>query len=148
MSGERQLTELTSGERQLTELTRDESLRLLATASFGRVMFTMNALPAIRPVNHVMDDGHVIIRSHLGAAVVAVAGGTAGAVVGYEADAIDPDSHYGWSVVVTGIARLVTDPRHLTRYQSMLRPWVAKEMDYVIRISSDLVSGFRLGDGG
>lgn len=134
-----------SGSRQLTELTRDESLRLLGTVPFGRVMFTMHALPAIRPVNHVVDDGHVIIRSHLGAAVVDVARKDGGTVVGYEADVIDPHDQVGWSVVVTGMARLVTAPLEVARYQQVLRTWVTGEMDYVIRISSDLVTGFRLG---
>jgi hypothetical protein len=65
-------------------------------------------------------------------------------VVAYEADTIDPDSHVGWSVVVTGVARLVREPELVARYQRMLRPWVAGEMDYVIRISPEMVSGFRL----
>jgi hypothetical protein len=93
-----------SGERRLTELSREESVRLLGTVSLGRVVFTMHAMPAIRPVNHIVDDGKVIIRSHLGAAMVTIAGDTRGTVVAYEADTIDPDSHVGWSVVVTGVA--------------------------------------------
>jgi hypothetical protein len=65
-----------SGERRLTELSREESVRLLGTVSLGRVVFTMHAMPAIRPVNHIVDDGKVIIRSHLGAAMVTIAGPT------------------------------------------------------------------------
>ena len=41
------------------ELERAEAMRLLASIGYGRVVFTLNALPAIRPVNHLVDDGRV-----------------------------------------------------------------------------------------
>jgi len=43
-----------------------------------------------------------IIRSHTGAAVVSAADTGHGVVVAYEADAVTPDDHLGWSVLVTG----------------------------------------------
>jgi nitroimidazol reductase NimA-like FMN-containing flavoprotein (pyridoxamine 5'-phosphate oxidase superfamily) len=135
-------------ERRLTELTRDEAMRLLATVSLGRVVFTERALPAVRPVNHLVDESGVIIRSHVGSAIVAIAGRTEGAVVAYEADEIDPSSHVGWSVVVTGVARLVSDQIEVARYEQMLRPWLAGNMEYVIRIIPELVTGFRLDERG
>jgi hypothetical protein len=110
----------------------------------GRVVFTHQALPAIRVVNHLLDDGHVIIRSHLGTALTVAAGFAAGVVVAYEADAIDPGDHLGWSVVVTGTARLVRDPGEAARYKQQLHPWVAGNMDQVIRISTEMITGFRL----
>jgi nitroimidazol reductase NimA-like FMN-containing flavoprotein (pyridoxamine 5'-phosphate oxidase superfamily) len=111
---------MVTGPRRLAEPTREESLRLLARARMGRIVFTHQALPAIRPVNHLLDDGHVIIRSHLGAALVTAAGSATGVVVAYEADAIDSDDHLGWSVVVTGTAHLVRDPGEVARYQQQL----------------------------
>jgi len=45
-------------------------------------------------------------------------------VVAYEADEIDPIRHSGWSVVVTGRARTVTDPDRVARYEQLLQPWV------------------------
>lgn len=124
------------------ELTRAESLQRLGSVPFGRVVFTDQALPAIRPVNHVVDDGRVVIRSHAGAAITAAA--ERGVVVAYEADAIDPERRMGWSVVVTGMARLVRDPVALCRYQRLLQPWVDQPADQVIAISTDLVTGFAL----
>jgi nitroimidazol reductase NimA-like FMN-containing flavoprotein (pyridoxamine 5'-phosphate oxidase superfamily) len=129
--------------RQLVELDRTEALQLLGTVSLGRVVFTQRALPAIRPVNHVIHDGDVIIRSHVGAAIVSAA--SDGVVVAYEADSIDPGQHLGWSVIVTGHARLVTDPDQLDRYRHLLRPWVHRpDMDHVVRIEPELVTGFTL----
>ncbi|MFI0539351.1 pyridoxamine 5'-phosphate oxidase family protein [Streptomyces sp. WSLK1-3] len=123
-----------------------EALRLLGSVSVGRIVFTQHALPTIRPVNHVLADGDIVIRTHAGAALTSRTrqAPQQGVVVAYEADAIDPDTHLGWSVVVTGYAQLVTDPDELARYQALLRPWVDRTMDYAVRIHPDLVTGIRL----
>ncbi|MBE8471900.1 pyridoxamine 5'-phosphate oxidase-like protein [Streptomyces sp. TLI_55] len=128
------------------ELDSSEALRLLGGVSLGRVVFTRHALPQIRPVNHVVDGGDIVIRTHEGAALTSHTGQAdgPGVVVAYEADLIDPDTHLGWSVVVTGYAHLVTDPRELARYRAMLRPWVEQTMDYAVRIRPDLVTGVLL----
>jgi hypothetical protein len=122
----------------MQELARRECLELLASVPFGRVVFTLHALPAIRPVNHLVDhDGAVIIRSHLGAGITAAM--PAGrVVVAYEADSIDADTRTGWTVVVTGTARLLADPAAAARYEQILQPWVDQPMDSVIRIEPDL----------
>jgi hypothetical protein len=129
--------------RRLEALPREESLRLLSSASFGRVVFTHLALPAIRPVNHIVVDDMIIIRTHMGAAIVSAVDGT-GTVVAYEADIIDPDDHLGWSVIVVGKASKLTDPGQIARYQLALQPWVSGPMDDVIMITTDMVDGFRL----
>jgi len=132
--------------RVLEEITVEECLALLGGVSLGRVVFTHQALPAIRPVNHIVDDGAVIIRSHLGGGVASTVGVARGVVVAYEADAIDPEHHLGWSVVVTGTARMVTDSRDAARYEELLLPWVSRPMDCVIRIEPQIVTGYRLVD--
>ncbi|WP_406376955.1 pyridoxamine 5'-phosphate oxidase family protein [Streptomyces sp. NBC_00647] len=132
--------------RNSVELDGGEALRLLGSVSLGRIVFTRHALPAIRPVNHVLVDGDIVIRTHGDAALTRYTRQYEGegAVVAYEADDIDPDTHLGWSVVVTGYARLVTDPRELARYRTLLRPWVSRRMDHTVRISPDLITGVRL----
>jgi nitroimidazol reductase NimA-like FMN-containing flavoprotein (pyridoxamine 5'-phosphate oxidase superfamily) len=131
-----------AGRRVQRELTRSAALRRLGSVPVGRVVFTDQALPAIRPVNHLVENGQVVFRSHSGAAIVRAA--ERGVVVAYEADAIDPEAQTGWSVVVTGVARLVVDPESVSRYQKLLQPWVDHPMDQVIAISSDIVTGFAL----
>ncbi|MFK0110026.1 pyridoxamine 5'-phosphate oxidase family protein [Streptomyces sp. NPDC091217] len=137
--------------RRSVELDSSEALRLLGSVSLGRIVFTRQALPTVRTVNHVMVDGDIVIRTHESAALTSrtrQADG-AGVVVAYEADAIDPDTHLGWSVVVTGYARLVTDPRELALYESLLRPWLNRTMEHTVRIRPDLVTGIALvGDDG
>jgi nitroimidazol reductase NimA-like FMN-containing flavoprotein (pyridoxamine 5'-phosphate oxidase superfamily) len=127
---------------QLSALSTEECMVLLASVPVGRVVFTERALPAIRPVNHLVDDGNVIIRTQLGTSVVSAAG--RGIVVAYEADAIDAATRTGWSVVVTGVAQLVTDSDDLARYLDLLQPWIEGERNSVIRIPPDLVTGYQL----
>ncbi|WP_405969517.1 pyridoxamine 5'-phosphate oxidase family protein [Streptomyces sp. NBC_00988] len=128
------------------ELDSAEALRLLGSVSLGRIAFTRQALPTIRPVNHVVDGGVIVIRTHEGAALTSrtLQADGPGVVVAYEADSIDPDTHLGWSVVVTGYVHLVTDADELARYQGLLRPWVQQTTDYTVRIRPDLVTGLLL----
>jgi hypothetical protein len=137
---------ITAEPRRRIELGRAEALHLLGSLSLGRIVFTQHALPTVRPVNHVLDDGDIVIRTHEAAALTMNTRRTEGpgVVVAYEADDIDPDTHLGWSVVVTGYARLVTDRSELARYQGMLHPWVDQSMDQAIRIHPDLVTGVLL----
>jgi hypothetical protein len=130
-------------ERELAELPRDEALRLLGSVPFGRVVFTARALPAIRPVNHLVDGDKVIIRASLLGALSQDVDGH-GAVVAYEADLIDTATRLGWSVVVVGRAARVGDGPAREQYRQQLQPWVAGERDEVISISADLVTGYRL----
>ena len=132
--------------RRTVEIDGAEALRLLGTVPMGRIAFTRQALPTIRPVNHIVDDGNIVIRTHEGAALTSrtLQADGPGVVVAYEADAIDPDTQLGWSVVVTGYAHLITDARELARYQALLHPWVRQPMDYAVRIHPDLVTGLLL----
>ncbi|SRR6266566_4815094 len=136
-----------TGQRRPTELTGQESLDLLNGASFGRIVFTSRALPAIRLVRHFVDGGDIVIRGDERAAVVSAADGDRGVVVAYQADLIDP-ANGGWSVMVTGTARLVGDPDQVARYQSVLPPWLAGETDHFISIHPEIITGFRLDADG
>ena len=129
--------------RIIRELSRPEALGLLGSVPMGRVVFSHHALPAIRPVNHILADGHVIIRVHHGAALLGPA--RYGAVVAYEVDELDPAERTGWSTVVTGFASLVQDPEEQRRYRDLLQPWIGRETEHVVRISTDIVTGYRLG---
>jgi hypothetical protein len=93
-------------------------------------------------VNHLVDDGAVVIRTHLGAAVLSAVG----QVVTYEADAIDQRTRLGWSVIATGFARLVTDADNVVRYEQMLHPWMSGDMNQVTRIQLEIMTGYELVD--
>lgn len=134
--------------RQAIDLTEAECWHLLESVSLGRIVFTNRAMPAIRPVNHLVDGRNIVIRTHLGAAIASRAlegrGGAGGSVVCYEADNLDPVRHTGWSVIATGLARLVTEPADVARYSAALEPWIAGDMNQVVLIEPRFVSGIRL----
>lgn len=123
--------------RRLAELSRADSLRLLGGAPFGRIVYTVRALPAIVPVRHLVDDGMIVVRTHVG-------GDCAGAVVAFQADDIDATAESGWSVTVTGVARRLQDQSEITRYESVLTPFVDMPHVEVICIYPEIVSGYEL----
>ncbi|OIK03688.1 pyridoxamine 5'-phosphate oxidase family protein [Streptomyces monashensis] len=137
--------------RRRIDLDRVEALRLLGSVPLGRIVFTRQALPTVRPVSHVLDDGDIVIRTHEGAALTAHARHDEGqgVVVAYEADAIDPVTRLGWSVVVTGYARLVTAPGELARIRALLEPLAPHPgRDDAVRIRPELVTGVLLTEAG
>jgi hypothetical protein len=138
------VTVVTDEPRTSQELTPRESMRLLASVRMGRVVFTARAMPAIRPVSHLVDGEHVIIRSDGAAPIISELRAGPGSVVAYQADDIDPALRLGWSVVVVGVAQRVTDPGEAAAYRRVLRPWTDGAADQVIAIHADLVTGFRL----
>lgn len=125
---------------RLAELTRPEALRLLADAPFGRIVYTVRALPAIVPVRHLVENGMVVVRSH-------VSGDCAGSVVAFEADGIDPEHRLGWSVTVTGVARRVVDPDEIAHYAAAITPLVEMPNVDIIRIFPEILTGYRLESG-
>lgn len=135
---------MTDGARQMTSLSRQQALGKLASVPYGRVGFTHHALPAIRPVNHIVDGGQVIIRSHDGAAIVDLPSRGRVRVAAYEADQIDPATGTGWTVTITGPVYLITDPQQADRYRQILHPWVADEVNHVLRIDPQIISGCEL----
>jgi nitroimidazol reductase NimA-like FMN-containing flavoprotein (pyridoxamine 5'-phosphate oxidase superfamily) len=129
--------------RSLQQLSRAKALELLASVPMGRLVFTHQALPAIRPVNHLVEGETIIVRATAGAAITAAARRD-GTVVAYEADSIDVDSQLGWSVIVVGTARLMNDVHATARYRARLRPWISDPVDDVITISAEMISGYRM----
>ncbi|WP_423834502.1 pyridoxamine 5'-phosphate oxidase family protein [Streptomyces manipurensis] len=132
--------------RRTEELGTQEALRLLGSVCLGRIVFTRDALPAVRPVNHLLDRGDVIVRVQDGLTLAALlsAPDSPDVVVAYEADAIDPDTCLGWSVVATGYASAVTDPTELNRYAQLLEPWADAPSSGAVRIRPGVITGFRL----
>lgn len=128
--------------RRTDELSRAEALGLLGTVSFGRVGFVHRGQPAIRVVNHLIEDERIVVRTSEWSALAPVV--SEGAVVAYQADAIDPERHVGWSVSVRGPARVVSDAPDAARYMGRLSSWAAGRKDFLILIEPVFVSGIRL----
>ncbi len=129
----------------LVMLDRDECLRLLASATLGRIGLTTGALPAVLPVNFWFDGEHILIRTGPGTKLAAA---THDAVVAFEVDDMDPFWHTGWSVMVTGVARHIADPEELERIQAMpIARWAPRGGGHVVSITPELISGRRIETG-
>ena len=127
----------------MDRLTRDDCLRLLASVPVGRIVYTRRAMPAVELVNFTIDHGDIVIRTDASGKLAAA---TCGAVVAFEADALDIDQRRGWSVTIVGYSREVTDPEDLARLREIgPRPWVVGEHEHFIRITPGIVNGRRLG---
>lgn len=125
----------------LEVLERDECLRLLATATLGRVGVTTGALPSVLPVNFRLDGDRILFRTGAGTKLEAA---TDNAVVAFEVDEIDPGTRSGWSVVVTGVARALTDVGLAEAQRLALARWAPGEDHRIVAISTELVSGRRI----
>ena len=128
----------------MRELTPEECLALLATVPVGRLVFTEQALPAVVPVNFLLHQRQIVVRT---GATSTLAAAVRGAVVAFQADDLDRTTRQGWSVTVTGRAYEVRDPIELERLAALpLLPWVGGDLDHVIVVPVDLVTGRRIGD--
>jgi uncharacterized protein len=126
----------------LEELSRAECLRLLATATIGRIVYTRQALPAVEPVNFALHDGAIVIRTDAGGKLAAA---TRRAVVAFQADNLDPVRRSGWSVTVVGRCEEVTDTGDLDGLNTLdLQSWAPGTRNHFIRIEPAIVTGRRL----
>ncbi|GII76294.1 pyridoxamine 5'-phosphate oxidase [Sphaerisporangium rufum] len=129
----------------LQVLSREECLELLASVPVGRIVFTDRALPAVQPVNFVLDRGLVVIRTTSGSRLAAAAGDT---VVAFEADEFDAVLRTGWSVTMVGHARGVRDAAEADRLRRLpLAPWAPGTREHFIVLRPEQVSGRRMHDG-
>jgi nitroimidazol reductase NimA-like FMN-containing flavoprotein (pyridoxamine 5'-phosphate oxidase superfamily) len=123
---------------RLRELTRDAALRKLGSVPMGRIAFTRDALPVIRPVNHMMLDGDVVLRCKGGSALLLAAT----QIVAFAVDEIEPEQLVGWSVMVTGRLELVANPAAANHYRRMLSPWFDDADHHVLRIHPEIITGY------
>ncbi len=86
-------------------LDEEECYALLASVSLGRVGVTMDATPAILPVNYALIDGQVVFATGLGSKLTAA---LSSSVVAFEADWVDEVSGAAaWSVQGHGSSMVV-----------------------------------------
>jgi uncharacterized protein len=123
----------------LEVLNSDECLRLLATATIGRIGISSGALPVILPINYRVDGDRILFRTGAGTKLDAA---TRDAVVAFEVDHIDPLYHSGWSVVVTGIASDVQGASDEAIWSTPR--WAGGGDDRLVAISINEISGRRL----
>ena len=128
----------------ILDLTPDECLRLLKAVSVGRVGVTIDALPAVLPVNFVVHDASIVFRTVPGTKLDAA---IAGMVVAFEVDNYGSSREaWGWSVLVRGVAQEITDRTELERVQSLgMESWALDgTADRYVKIELTIVTGRRI----
>ena len=124
----------------LAHLSTEECWTRLSSATMGRVGITVGALPIILPVFFGVVEQSVVFRTATGTKLSAA---TAGTVVAFEADELLPGDDEGWSVVVQGIAREVTDTDELLRARTLPLPAVTAEgrCDRFVAVAARTITG-------
>ena len=135
-------TRVVVGAPTIRELAADEALVLVRRCSVGRVAVTLDGVPHVVPVNFRLLDGAVVFRSGAGTKLAAALAETP---VSFEVDHFDETTLTGWSVLISGPASVVVDPKTLARVEALdLVAWAPGSRDEVVRIAADLVSGVRI----
>jgi nitroimidazol reductase NimA-like FMN-containing flavoprotein (pyridoxamine 5'-phosphate oxidase superfamily) len=129
------------------ELSRRECLTLLSTRPFGRIVYTASGLPAVVPVNFLVE--HAELDEDLLVCTVRVDWLLAPidhAVVGLQADELDRGMDGGWWVTVVGRAEPVEDRQEAAALRADPRwPRIIDDSETVMRLRPGLTSGRRLG---
>ncbi len=127
---------------RLLELDPEECRARLSTHGVGRVAVTTADGLAVVPVNYEVVDGAIAYRTAPGTVPAAAAGTDAT----FEVDHIDDAMSQGWSVLVRGPARAVTDleaVRRLTK-EAHSKPWAGGERQLWVLIEPRRVTGRRI----
>lgn len=127
----------------LSTLRPEECRAHLERESVGRVVLSINALPAALPVNYRVIGDEVVFRSGPGGKLTAALDTT---VVAFEVDRIDESSRGGWSVLVVGHARAVTDPGEIAMIdEADIDSWMPDPPSGYVAIGIERLSGRSLG---
>jgi uncharacterized protein len=123
-------------------LSRGNCIALLSAASIVRLAYTTNGQTHVFPVNAVVHEGEVVVRTTYGGKLAAAAHG---ATMTVEADELDEITRTGWVVNVIGRARLIEDLDDLAVLElAPLHPWAPGDKEFLIGIGLDDVTGRRI----
>ena len=123
-------------------IDRHECLELLATGEVGRLALVDSGHPVILPVNYTLDGERIVFKTAAGTKLDV---STRGGPVAFEVDDADRGTRRAWSVVVTGWARVVTDPAVIERVEALgLNPWSEHEKTHWVAVHPERISGRRI----
>jgi len=125
-------------------LDRAECLLLLTTVPVGRVAVTVGALPVILPVNFVVSTaGQIVFATRPGQKLH---GALDNAVIAFEADAFDPATRGGWSVMVQDQAQVLSADDAAPYRHLELERWAGGDATSYVVISTERMSGRRIAE--
>jgi hypothetical protein len=123
-------------------LSEPECRRLLATAGFGRLVFTRDALPVVQPMRFCLRGGQLLLPTRSGSSL---ARALRGAVVAFQADCLDEWTGTGWTITAVGPAHLLTDPDDIAAADALgLQSWIPLDVYSYVAVEIGLLRGYRL----
>jgi nitroimidazol reductase NimA-like FMN-containing flavoprotein (pyridoxamine 5'-phosphate oxidase superfamily) len=127
---------------ELRDLSPDECRALLSTHGVGRVAVSTPDGPAVVPVNYEVIDDAIVYRT-MPDSVPAAAVGTQ---VAFEVDHVDEAMSQGWSVLLVGPARVVTEPDVVRRLagHAHTEPWAGGKREMWVSIQPKRLTGRRI----
>ena len=132
----------TSRGAKVVELDRGECLELLSAKKVGRLGFLSENGPQILPMNYVRVEDAVVLRT---VAFGVAARDALDQRVAFEVDEVDDFLEAGWSVLIVGPARLLTDEqREQLLHGPALEPWAEGPRTVWLSVACQQVSGRRL----
>jgi transcriptional regulator with XRE-family HTH domain len=127
----------------LHDLTKAECLALIAPGGVGRFLFVQAGRgPVAFPVNFKMDSGDVVFR--VGDDSVSTEG-VHQQPVSFDVDNLDEALGEGWSVLLTGTAKVISESSELSQAQALdIKPWAGGDRHLYIRLSPTQITGRRI----
>ncbi|MFD0019889.1 helix-turn-helix domain-containing protein [Streptomyces sp. NPDC058382] len=127
---------------QMVELDETDSWTLLGDHGVGRVALASGDGPVVLPLNYQVLDGEVMF-STAEHSPLATAEGTE---IAFEADHIDDAFSRGWSVLLVGPVRAVTDEDAARRFREAAysSPWAGEGRESVMVLAPRRVTGRRI----
>ncbi|MFE8946894.1 DUF1918 domain-containing protein [Streptomyces sp. NPDC007856] len=127
---------------ELRDLSADECRALLSTHGVGRVAVSTPDGPAVVPVNYEVIGDAIVYRTMPDSVPAAAVG----AEVAFEVDHVDEVMSQGWSVLVVGPARVVTEHDVVRRpaEQVHTEPWAGGKREMWVSIQPKRLTGRRI----
>ncbi|MER6441231.1 pyridoxamine 5'-phosphate oxidase family protein [Streptomyces sp. NPDC001185] len=131
-----------AGHSRLLELSTDECRARLSTHGVGRLATETADGPLVVPLNYTVVDDAIAFRTAPGSAPAHVVGND----VAFEVDHIDEALSQGWSVLVRGRARAVTDADGVRRLEELAHsgPWAGGERSLWVCVDPAALTGRRI----
>jgi hypothetical protein len=104
----------------------------------GRIVFSTQRGPVALPVNFEFTEDQIVFSTDDEKASALSSGST----IGFEIDRADETLSEGWSVLVTGTCRRITDPEDVQRLSSLdLEAWAGGDRHALIAITPTETTG-------